>query len=310
MKILAFGATGFVGAHLVPHLLERGHEVTVAARSGRHGFGPAVHVIKADPTVPGPWQDLVGGYDAVVNLAGTPVMTRWNAAGKKAILESRTLGTRNIVHALSGVTVGGKTLLCAGAIGYYGDGGDLVLTEDAPQGQGFLAEVSAAWQAEAQRAQEFGHRVVIPRIAVVLGDGGALAKMLPPFSLGLGGRLGSGRQWFSWIHVRDLVRIMAFLIEDPRARGVVNACAPSPVTNAEFTRILGQALRRPAFLPVPAPVLRLVLGEAASMLLTGQRCIPEALTRLGFTFEHPELGPALQGIITARRSGRTIGRQG
>lgn len=304
MNILAFGVTGFVGRHLVPHLLKNGHEVTVAARSGRHGFGPSVRVVKADPTVPGQWQDCVSEFDAVINLAGTPVMTRWNAAGKKAILESRTLGTRNIVDALSRVAEEGKTLLCAGAIGYYGDGGDLVLTEGAPQGQGFLAEVSAAWQAEAQRAQEFGHRVVIPRIAVVLGDGGALSRMLTPFSLGLGGRIGSGRQWFSWIHVRDLVRIMTFLLEEPKAGGVVNACAPSPVTNAEFTRILGQALRRPAFLPVPAPVLSLVLGEAATMLLTGQRCMPEALTRLGFTFEHPELGPALQNIIAAHSIGR------
>lgn len=310
MKILAFGVTGFVGRHLVPHLLGRGHALTVAARSGRHGFGPAVQVVEANPTIPGPWQDLVKGYDAVINLAGAPVMTRWNAAGKKTILESRTVGTRNIVDALSRVADGGKTLLCAGAIGYYGDGGDLVLTEDAPQGQGFLAEVSAAWQAEALRAEGFGHRVVIPRIAVVLGDGGALTRMLTPFSLGLGGRLGSGRQWFSWIHVRDLVRVMTFLIEEPRARGVVNACAPSPVTNAEFTRILGQTLRRPAILPVPAPVLRLVLGEAASMLLTGQRCIPEALARLGFSFEHPELGPALHDIVAPPSPGSSMGRRG
>lgn len=302
MRILAFGATGFVGAHLVPHLVERGHDVTVAARSGRHGFGPEVGVVKADPTIPGPWQDLVGGFDAVVNLAGTPITTRWNEIGKKSILESRTLGTRHIVDALARMDGGGKTLLCAGAVGFYGDGGDVVLTEDAPRGAGFLGDVAAAWQDEAQRAEACGHRVVIPRIAVVLGDGGALAKMLPPFSLGLGGRLGTGRQWFSWIHVRDLVRIMSFLLETPSARGPFNACAPEPVTNAEFTRTLGRVLRRPAILPVPAFALRLIMGEMATMLLTGQRCLPAALTRLGFDFEYPDLDQALRAAVEALKA--------
>lgn len=299
MKILAFGATGFVGSHLVPHLMERGHEVTVAARSGKSRLAGGAPVIKADPTTPGPWQEGVAAYDAVVNLAGTPITTRWNAEGKKSILESRVHSTRNIVDALAPTR--GKTLLCANAVGFYGDGGDRVLTEDAPRGEGFLADVAAAWQAEALRAEGFGHRVVIPRISVVLGEGGALAKMLVPFSLGLGGRLGNGRQWFSWIHVQDLVRVMSFLLETPTACGPCNACSPQPVTNARFTAALAGALGRPAFLPVPAPALRLLMGEAATMLLTGQRCVPAALQAMGFTFTHPDVDKALADIVAARK---------
>lgn len=300
MKILAFGATGFVGGRLVPHLLERGHEVTVAARSGRARFDASVRVVKADPTAPGPWQETVAEHDAVINLAGTPITTRWSEAGKKSILESRVLSTRHIVDALSRTT--GKTFLCANAVGFYGDGGDAVMTEGSPRGTGFLADVAAAWQDEALRARDFGHRVVLPRISVVLGPGGALAKMLLPFSLGLGGRLGSGRQWFPWIHIDDLARVMSFLLETPEAAGPFNACSPRPATNAEFTRALARALKRPAFLPVPAPVLRLVMGEAATMLLTGQRCAPAALHALGFGFDHPDLDEALADVIPALRA--------
>lgn len=300
MKILAFGVTGFVGRHLVPHLLEQGHQVTVAARSGGARFDKNVAIIQADPTIAGPWQDRVKEFDAVINLAGTPITTRWNEAGKKSIRESRTLSTRNIVDALA--TTSGKTLLCAGAVGYYGNGEDLVLTENAPRGQGFLSDVAAAWQEEALRAESLGHRVVIPRIAVVLGDGGALAKMLPPFSLGLGGRLGTGRQWFSWIHVTDLVRIMSFLLETGAVSGPFNACSPNPVTNRDFTRILAQTLKRPALVPVPEFALRLIVGDMATMLLEGQRCIPDRLNALGFRFEHPELERALKDILAKSKS--------
>lgn len=303
MKILAFGATGFVGGQLVPHLLERGHEVTVAARSGKASLSAKAKVIKADPTVPGPWQDLVAEHDAVVNLAGSPVMTRWTQAGKDGILRSRTMSTRHIVDALSATT--GKTLLCANAIGYYGDGGDTICTEDTPRGNGFLAEVTKAWQEEALHAQGFGHRVVIPRVSVVLGRGGALAKMITPFSLGLGGRIGHGRQWFSWIHISDLVRVMSFLLETPAASGPFNACAPEPVTNAVFTAALAKILKRPAALPVPAFILSLALGEAAGMLLTGQRCRPAALERLGFTFDFPRIEGALADIVPSFKPGRS-----
>lgn len=295
MKILAFGATGFVGAHLVPHLRERGHEITVAARSGKTRYSPAVRVIQADPTTPGSWQDEIGAHDAVINLAGTPVMTRWNEVAKRSILESRTLSTRNIVDALSRTT--GKTLLCANAIGYYGDGGDRILTENSPQGTGFLAEVAKAWQGEALQAERFGHRVIVPRFCLVLGNGGALGMMFQPFSLGLGGRIGDGRQWFSWIHIQDLVRVLSLLLETPSASGIFNACAPQPVTNAEFTTTLARTLSRPAFLPVPSLLLRLGLGEAASMLLTGQRCLPAKLEELGFEFAYPKLDQALAHLI-------------
>ncbi len=302
MKILAFGATGFVGERLVPHLLERGHEVTVAARSGKANVAAGAKIVTADPTAPGPWQDMVAGYDAVVNLSGSPVATRWTQSGKDLILQSRILSTRHIVDALSGVT--GKTLLCANAVGFYGDGGDSVCTEDSPRGNGFLADVAEAWQSEALHAHRFGHRVVIPRISVVLGRGGALSKMIPPFSLGLGGRIGHGRQWFSWIHREDLVRAMAFALETPAASGPFNACAPEPVTNAEFTKALAAALKRPAVLPVPPFALGLAMGEAAGMLLTGQRCVPAALERLGFTFAFPRIADALADIIPAFKTAR------
>lgn len=294
MRILAFGATGFVGGHLVPHLLERGHEVTVAARSGRAATPSGARIIQADPVAPGPWQDEIPEHDVIINLAGTPVTTRWDEAGKRAILDSRVLSTRNIVDALGAAT--DKVFLCANAVGFYGDAGDRLCTEESPRGTGFLADVAQAWQAEALRAENFGHRVAIPRISVVMGRGGALAKMRPVFAWGLGGKLGSGRQWFPWIHVQDLVRAMAFLVETPAASGIFNACAPHPVTNAEFTRALGRMLRRPTILSVPGPILKLVLGEAASMLLGGQRCLPGRLCEVGFAFNHPTLDSALASL--------------
>ena len=190
MRILVFGATGFVGGQLVPHLSARGHEVTVVARSAAVFSG--VRTILADPMKPGVWSGAVENSDAVINLAGAPITLRWNRANRKEILESRTTGTRNIVEAMSRGPA--KILLCAGATGYYGHGGDLVLTEASPRGQGFLSDVAAAWQDEAMRAETFGHCVVISRMGVVLGHGGMLARLRPFFSLGLGGRLGSRQQ--------------------------------------------------------------------------------------------------------------------
>lgn len=294
MKILVFGATGFVGGRLVPHLAARGHEVTVATRSAAV-FPGEVLTILADPMKPGVWSGAVENSDAVVNLAGAPITLRWNRANRKEILESRATGTRNIVEAMRRGPA--KTLLCAGATGYYGHGGDLVLTEASPRGQGFLSDVTAAWQDEAMRAETFGHRVVIPRMGVVLGHGGMLARLRPFFSLGLGGRLGSGRQWFPWIHIQDLIRVIAFLLENPKAQGVFNTCAPAPVTNAEFTRTLSRILRRPALLPVPASILRLFMGEQADLLLNSQRCIPTHLESMHFQFTFPELRPALENLF-------------
>lgn len=293
MKIIAFGATGFVGQSLVPHLASKGHSVTVVARShiAASRF-EGTTILQADPMKPGAWQEQIGAFDAVINLAGAPIMTPWNAAGKKQILESRVNTTRNIVDALKSP----QTFLCANAVGYYGSRGNEILDDTATAGSGFLADVAKAWQAEAERARSKDCRVIIPRISVVLGKGGALAQMYRPFSLGLGGRIGDGKQWFSWIHAEDLVRAFTFLLESDGA-GIFNMCAPQHVTNADFTAELGRALGRPTLFPVPAFALKLALGERASLLLDSLRCAPRRLQDLGFCFDYPSLDVALSHIV-------------
>ncbi|MGD0947732.1 MAG: TIGR01777 family oxidoreductase [Candidatus Binatia bacterium] len=287
----------------------------------------------------GPQAADLQGVGAVVHLAGEGILDRrWTSARKQVLLESRVTGTRALVRALAALpaTARPATLLSASAIGYYGDRGDEELDEAAgppaggPPGRSplgrsgqvaaaasgfmlvgtrrqapaagcnFLAEVCEAWEHEAFAAEELGVRVAIIRTGVVLGkDGGALRKMLPLFRLGVGGRLGSGRQWMSWINVGDLVGLFAHAIDHTEVSGVLNGVAPTPVTNAEFTAVLGRALRRPAVLAVPAIVLRLALGEMSTVLLASQRVLPRAAQRLGFEFRYPEIGPALADLCSA-----------
>jgi uncharacterized protein (TIGR01777 family) len=305
VRILITGATGFIGAHLVRRLLGEGHAVVALTRNvqAARRVLPAGCECRAWKPAASPEAAVLQGADAVVHLAGAGIADqRWTPARKQAIRESRVAGTGALVRALAAVPAAARpaTLIAASAIGYYGDRGDEQLDEAAGPGSDFLAEVCEAWEHEAGAAEELGVRVAIIRIGVVLGrDGGALQKMLLPFRLGLGGRLGSGRQWMSWIHVDDLVGLFAYAIEHAEVCGVLNGVAPAPVTNAEFTAALGRALRRPAVLPVPALGLRLALGEMSTMLLAGQRVVPRAAQRFGFEFRYPKIEPALADLCSA-----------
>jgi uncharacterized protein (TIGR01777 family) len=308
MRILITGATGFIGSHLVRRLLADGHAVVALTRNvqGARRVLPGGCECRAWKPAATPKAAVLEGADAVVHLAGAGIADqRWTAARKQAIRESRVAGTRALVRALAVLPPAARpaTLIAASAIGFYGERGDEQLDEAAAAGTDFLAEVCEGWEREAVAAEELGVQVAVIRIGVVLGkDGGALQKMLLPFRLGLGGRLGSGRQWMSWIHVDDLVRLFAHAIEHADVRGVLNGVAPAPVTNAEFTAALGRALHRPAVLPVPALGLRLALGEMSAMLLASQRVLPRAAQRFGFTFRYPEIGPALTDLCAARDS--------
>jgi len=240
--------------------------------------------------------------DAVIHLAGEPIAQRWTAAAKRRIRESRIEGTRRLIAGLAALPSPPKIFICSSAVGFYGSRGDEILTEASPPGVGFLAELCVEWERAADEAQALGMRVVKLRTGVVLGrDGGALKRMLPAFCLGLGGRLGSGRQWMPWIHLDDHLDLVEFALAQSGVSGPLNAVAPNPVTNREFTATLARALGRPAFLPAPAFALRAMFGEMACVLLASQRVIPRAALDVGFVFRHPELGPALQDILRSNK---------
>ena len=245
-----------------------------------------------------PPPEAIDGCDAAFHLAGEPVAEgRWTAAKKQRIRDSRVIGTRNLVRGLGQAPQRPGVLVSASAVGVYGTRGDETLTEDAPAATGFLAEVCREWEAEARKAEDFGIRVVTVRIGLVLGgEGGALKRMLPLFKLGLGGRLGSGRQWMPWIHVADLARLFVFAAETERLAGPVNGAAPEPVRNRGFTKSLGRAIRRPALFPAPAFMLRAALGEFAEVLLASQRVVPKAALEAGFQFNYETIDAALAGL--------------
>lgn len=297
MNILVSGSTGLVGHALCRALEQAGHTVSCLVRGV-----PASHRhdIRWDPEQGTIGADALHGVDAVVHLAGEPIAAgRWNEARKRRILESRVAGTRLIAEQIAAGGDRPPVLISASALGYYGDRGDDLVTEAEPRGTGFLADVCAAWEDATAPAVEAGARVVHLRIGLVLSaEGGALAKMLPPFRLGLGGPLGHGRMWMSWIHLEDLVRAILHALHSPDLRGPVNGFSPNPVTNREFTRCLGRVLRRPAVLPVPARVLQLALGEMAdALLLSSLRGTPERLLQSGFHFRHPDLDAALSDLL-------------
>ena len=301
MRILVTGATGFVGRRLCQVLSQSGHELVALSRdpeSARRRVPELAQAFAWNPTSEVPTSGSLEGVDSVVHLAGETVTGRWTSRKREAIKASRVEGTRNLVQALSLSDSRPRSIVAASAIGYYGDRGEVELQEDSASGDDFLADVCRAWEAESLRAQELGIRVVPLRIGIVLGSGGgAMQAMLLPARLGLGGPLGSGRQWWSWIHLEDLVEAVRHCLEDDDLQGPVNATAPNPSRQKDFAKALGRVLSRPAFLPAPAFALKIVLGGFASELLSSKRVLPGRLQKAGLDFRLPELGSALEAVV-------------
>jgi hypothetical protein len=300
MKFLITGGTGFVGSFLTRQLLQNEHEVTVIGRASVSEAGPGrFHAISADTTRKGSWQDALKDMDVVINLAGVSIFNRWTPAYKQQIYDSRILTTRHVVAGMSGDRP--QTLISTSAVGYYGSRGDDLLSEDEPCGRDFLSRVGKDWEHEAFEAEKKNVRVVAARFGVVLGkSGGALKQMVMPFKFFAGGPMGNGRQWFSWIHITDLVAGLMFMLKNTKIQGPVNLCSPGPVTNGDLARTLGAVLGRPAVIPAPAMALRLVLGEFADTLLASQRAIPEKLLASGFVFTFPDLKNALADLCQSQ----------
>jgi uncharacterized protein (TIGR01777 family) len=294
MRILITGGTGFIGQALVPRLAAAGHEIVLLSRQAkpRMPTGAATSVTRLDELD-------AGEFGGAINLAGEPIGDgRWTPSRRKLLLDSRIETTSKLVEWMRRAKRPPEVLVSASAVGYYGEQGEREITEDTPPTPGFTHDLCAAWEREAGRAAELGARLCIPRIGVVLDrDGGALAKMLPAFRLGAGGRLGSGQHWFPWIHREDIAAILQWLVETPAASGAYNASAPNPVTNEAFTRALGRALGRPTALPMPELALKLLFGEMSELLLVSNRMLPKRLLDEGFRFRYPELDGALAAIF-------------
>jgi len=288
VNIAITGASGFLGTRLIAKLRLAGHTIrTISLRQ---------------PVAP----EQLAGCEAVIHLAGEPVAQRWTSSARQRILGSRVEGTRSLIGALEKIDPRPSVLVSASAIGFYGSRGEEVLKEDSLPGTDFLAGVCLAWEAEARKAEKLGIRVVLPRIGLVMDPrGGALPRMLLPFRLGIGGRLGDGHQWMSWVHVQDLLELIGMTMEHPEIAGPVNAVAPNPVTNREFTRLLAGALHRPSIFPVPAFALRLLLGEMSQVVLASQRVMPETALRAGFQFRYSDLGSALAALFGSHSTSST-----
>lgn len=312
MRIFVTGATGLVGSALVAALLERGDRVTVLSRRpadararlerlARGGPGRAFEVVAGDPGAAGDWQRAVEGCDAVVHLAGEPVMgQRWSAAHKQAVRDSRVRSTEHVVEAIERARARAQVLVSGSAVGYYGARGDEELDETSGPGGDFLAQVCIDWEAAALRAESLGTRVVLLRTGIVLSaTGGALERMLAPFRAFVGGPIGDGRQWWPWIHLADEVGLLLLALDDARVRGPLVGAAPNPLTMAAFSRALGRALHRPSWLPVPGLGLRLLFGEGAEVLLGGQRALPRRALELGYRFRFTDADAALRDLLGA-----------
>jgi uncharacterized protein len=306
MKIAITGATGFVGSHLVARLLKDDHEVKVLTRNvekARRAFAAdkfkRLEYVSYTPTESGEWQAEISGCDGVVNLAGEPISERWSAERKRRIMDSRKLGTEKLVEAMSKAEQKPSVLVSSSAIGYYGTSETAEFFETSqPAESDFLSQVCQAWEAAANTAKDLGVRVAIVRTGIVLGNGGAVAKMLPPFKLYAGGPIGSGRQWFSWIHMDDLVNIFLKALLDPSMQGVYNGTAPNPMQMKDFCQSLGEVLDRPSWLPVPDFAIEALLGDGAVVVLKGQKVLPERTQASGFSYEYEDAKAALKAIVS------------
>jgi uncharacterized protein len=300
MRIVITGGTGLIGSALARDLGEAGHEVIVLTREpAKASLPPNTRAVEWDARTAAGWGALLDGDTAIVNLAGESIGTgRWTAAKKRRIRESRVDAGKAVLAAIRQAAGKPRVLLQGSAVGYYGRSGDAVATEAHPPGEDFLAQVCVDWEASTAEAEPLGVRRAVLRTGVVLSDaGGALPRMALPFRLLAGGPLGNGRQWFPWIHIADEVAAIRFLLEHEDARGPFNLTAPRPLTNRDFSRVLGRALHRPSLMPAPSVALRLVLGEMADMLLYGQRAVPHRLLEHGYVFRHPDPLGALRDLL-------------
>ncbi|MBD1932824.1 MULTISPECIES: thylakoid membrane protein ThyD [Cyanophyceae] len=299
MKVAIAGGTGFVGSRLVERLLAEGHQVLILTRNPASVKpAPSVEVVAYNPKESGAWQQSISGCDAVVNLAGEPIAEkRWTPEHKQEIVNSRKIGTQKIVEAISKANPKPSVLVSASAIGYYGTSETATFEESSPSGNDFLAQVCQEWEAEAQKVKDTGTRLVIVRIGIVLAMGGAIGKMIPPFKMFAGGPIGTGKQWFSWIHRDDLVNLILFALQQREVEGVLNATAPNPVRMNEVSQTLGEVLNRPSWLPVPAFALEVLLGDGAQVVLEGQQVLPKRTITQGFDYQYPSLKQALEEFL-------------
>ncbi len=298
MNIKITGATGFVGSHLAEYFLTSGHQVTAFGRTSAH---PRIRhdrfrYVSADTTIPGEWQNELEDADAVINLAGATIFKRWTDSYKRLIYDSRILTTRNVA---AGLPQGRHIVFCsASGVGYYGSQGDELLEEDRGPGNDFLAGLSVDWENEATKAANEDIRVVLMRFGVILGKGGgAMAKMIPAFKLFVGGSMGSGKQWFPWMHLADLTEAIQFIIDNDQIAGAVNFCAPNSIQYRDLAKSLGDALNRPAIMPAPAFLIRLAMGEFGDVFLASQRVVPQKLLSQGFAFKYPDIGGAVKAVV-------------
>jgi uncharacterized protein len=300
MRIFITGSNGFVGTNLGRFLLNEGHEVTGLVRTEAKGktLPEGISYVVGEGTQPGKWQEAVSGHDVLINLAGVPIFQRWTSAYKRLLYDTRILTTRNLVDAIPAERGSSVTLLNTSAVGYYGSTGDEELGESSPAGDDFLATLALDWEGEAAKARGKGVRVVITRFGVVLGrNGGALEQMIRPFRLFVGGPLGNGTQWFSWIHIEDLCRAAQFVMANKEISGPVNFTAPGPVRNRDLARAIGKELRRPSIMPAPAFMIRLLMGEFGSVILAGQRVVPCLLQSQGFRFKFADIEASLADLL-------------